>query len=82
VLIEVVDTGVGIPAELLPRVFDKFFQVENQAQPRSMGSGLGLAIAREIVDAHGGTIGAESQVGKGTTFRVVLPLEPPVTEAA
>jgi signal transduction histidine kinase len=81
VTIEVVDTGVGIPSELLPRVFDKFFQVENQAQPRSVGSGLGLAIAREIVDAHGGTIGAESVVGKGTTFRVVLPLEPSVTEA-
>ncbi|CAN5841305.1 hypothetical protein BH23GEM6_BH23GEM6_09600 [soil metagenome] len=74
------DTGIGVPAELLPRIFDKFFQVENEAQPRSVGSGLGLAIAREIVDAHGGTISAESEVGRGTTFRVVLPLLPPAAE--
>jgi len=80
--ITVRDTGVGIPADLLPRVFDKFFQVENEAQPRSVGSGLGLAIAREIVDAHGGTISAESEVGRGTTFRVVLPLLPPAMEVA
>jgi signal transduction histidine kinase len=58
-------------------VFDKFYQVENEAQPRSMGTGLGLAIAKEITEAHGGTIGAESRVGKGTTFRVFLPLHPP-----
>lgn len=77
VVIEVVDTGVGIPADKLPKIFEKFFQVENEAQPRSVGSGLGLAIAREIVEAHGGTIGAESRPGQGTTFRVVLPLQPP-----
>jgi hypothetical protein len=65
VRIEVSDTGIGIPPDHLPRVFEKFFQVENQAQPRSVGSGLGLAIAREIVEAHGGTISAESEVGKG-----------------
>jgi signal transduction histidine kinase len=74
-LIEVSDTGVGIPPEQLPRIFEKFYQIENEAQPRSVGSGLGLAIAREIVEAHGGTITAESIVGKGTTFRVCLPLE-------
>ena len=74
VIIEVSDTGVGIPAEQLPRIFEKFYQVENEAQPLSMGSGLGLAIAKEIVEAHGGTIAADSRVGKGTTFRVFLPL--------
>jgi signal transduction histidine kinase len=74
--VEVADTGVGIPAEKLPKIFEKFYQVENDAQPRSVGSGLGLAIAREIVEAHGGTIGATSQEGKGTTFRVVLPERP------
>jgi signal transduction histidine kinase len=80
--VEVEDTGVGIPPEKLPRVFEKFYQVENDAQPRSVGSGLGLAIAREIVEAHGGTIGAESQVGQGTRFRVLLPLRPPASRTA
>ncbi|MBW3570805.1 MAG: HAMP domain-containing histidine kinase [Gemmatimonadetes bacterium] len=75
--VEVEDTGVGIAPEKLPRIFEKFFQVENEAQPRSVGSGLGLAIAREIVEAHGGTIGAESEEGKGTRFRVFLPERPP-----
>jgi signal transduction histidine kinase len=77
VAIEVVDSGPGIPADALPRVFDKFYQVEGQPSPRQPGSGLGLAIARGIVEAHGGTIEAESEVGHGTTFRVLLPLEPP-----
>jgi signal transduction histidine kinase len=76
--VEISDTGVGVPEDKLPRIFEKFFQVENDAQPRSVGSGLGLAISREIVDAHGGTISAESKVGKGTTIRVFLPLAPPV----
>ena len=77
VQVEVQDTGVGIPEEKLPRIFEKFYQVENEAQPRSVGSGLGLAIAREIVEAHGGTIGAESREGEGTRFRVFLPERPP-----
>ena len=75
--VEVTDTGVGIPSDKLPRIFEKFYQVENEAQPRSAGSGLGLAIAREIVEAHGGTITAASQEGKGAVFRVVLPEQPP-----
>ncbi len=78
VVFEVADTGIGVPADKLPRIFEKFFQVENEAQPRSVGSGLGLAIAREIVEAHGGTITADSQLGRGTTFRVLLPQTPPV----
>jgi len=77
--VEVRDTGVGIPPDKLPHVFEKFYQVENEAQPRSVGSGLGLAIAREIVEAHGGTIGAESEVGRGTRFRVFLPDRPPAS---
>ncbi len=75
--VEVEDTGVGIAPEKLPRIFEKFYQVENDVQPRSVGSGLGLAIAREIVEAHGGTIGAESREGEGTRFRVFLPERPP-----
>ena len=77
VQVEVEDSGVGIPADKLPHVFEKFYQVDNEAQPRSVGSGLGLAIAREIVEAHGGTIAADSVVGKGTRFRVLLPERPP-----
>jgi signal transduction histidine kinase len=78
IVVEVEDTGVGIPADKLPHVFEKFYQVDNAAQPRSVGSGLGLAIAREIVEAHGGTIAADSEVGRGTRFRVMLPEHPPV----
>lgn len=75
--VEVQDSGVGIPPDKLPKIFEKFYQVDNTAQPRSAGSGLGLAIAREIVEAHGGTIGAASEPGKGTRFTVVLPERPP-----
>ncbi|HEX8395423.1 MAG TPA: HAMP domain-containing sensor histidine kinase, partial [Longimicrobium sp.] len=82
ICIEVEDSGVGIPADKLPRIFEKFYQVDNDAQPRSVGSGLGLAISREIVEAHGGTISAESQEGRGTRFRVVLPQRPPASRAA
>jgi signal transduction histidine kinase len=82
VQVEVEDTGVGIPPDQLPHIFEKFYQVENDAQPRSVGSGLGLAIAREIVEAHGGTIGAESAVGRGTRFRVFLPERPPAARQA
>lgn len=82
VRVEVADTGVGIPPDKLPKIFEKFYQVDNEAQPRSAGSGLGLAIAREIVEAHGGTITAESQVGEGTRFRVALPERPAPPRAA
>jgi signal transduction histidine kinase len=80
--VEVEDSGVGIAADKLPHVFEKFYQIDNQAQPRSVGSGLGLAIAREIVEAHGGTITADSEEGKGTRFRVVLPERPPQSPPA
>lgn len=69
--IEVRDTGVGVPAEQLPYIFDKYFQVGQEA--RSTGAGLGLAIAREIVEAHGGWITADSEPGRGTGFTFVLP---------
>lgn len=82
VVIEVEDTGVGIPPDKLPRIFEKFYQVENEAQPLSVGSGLGLAIAKEIAEAHGGTITAESEEGSGTTFRVFLPLAHPPVDGA
>ncbi|HEY7309837.1 MAG TPA: ATP-binding protein [Gemmataceae bacterium] len=72
VRLSVADTGVGIPAEHLPHVFNKFFRVPDQS--RGHGTGLGLAIVREIVLAHGGQVSCESQVGQGTTFHLMLPI--------
>ena len=73
--LRVSDTGAGIPAEQLPKVFQKFFQADNQSKAAIKGTGLGLAIAKEIVEAHKGTIHVESQVGQGTTFRIVMPVK-------
>jgi signal transduction histidine kinase len=73
VQMEVRDTGAGIPLDQLPRIFDKFYQADNQGAASHGGSGLGLAIAREIVEAHNGTICGESTPGVGTTFTIVLP---------
>ena len=70
--ITIADTGVGIPAEFLPQVFDKFFRVPNDQNPP--GTGLGLAIVKEIVTAHGGEVTCESEVGVGTTFLLTLPI--------
>ena len=75
--IRVQDTGMGIPEEELPHVFERFFRGN---QPRNLqipGTGLGLAITREIVALHGGWVAMESAVGKGTTVTVHLPLNPP-----
>jgi len=72
VLFAVSDTGIGIPADELPRVFERFYKV-NKARDDE-GSGLGLAISRHIIAAHGGRIWAESVEGKGSTFFFTLPL--------
>jgi signal transduction histidine kinase len=71
--IDVRDTGAGIPQDQVGRIFDKFFQADNQAAATQVGSGLGLAIARQIVEAHNGEISCESMPGIGTTFSIVLP---------
>jgi len=73
VQMEVRDSGVGIPADQVPRIFDMFFQADNQHSASHTGSGLGLAIAHQIVEAHNGTINVESTPGVGTTFTIVLP---------
>jgi len=70
---EVQDTGEGIPAQYQERIFDRFFQVPGSRQG---GVGLGLYISREVVRAHGGEMGAESEVGKGSTFWFTLPAAP------
>lgn len=71
--ITVTDTGPGIPAEELPRIFERFYRVDKARAGRSRGAGLGLAIVKEIVEAHGGRVWAESVVGLGTRFVVRLP---------
>ena len=78
--IEVSDTGIGIPEEELPLVFERFHRVDparTQSAPQS-GVGLGLSIARQIARAHGGEIEAESEPGKGSTFVLRLPRSKPV----
>lgn len=74
VRITIRDTGAGIPADQLPRIFDKFYQADNQASAALKGTGLGLAIAKQIVEAHKGTITVDSTEGAGTTFLVTLPV--------
>jgi signal transduction histidine kinase len=70
--IVVEDSGVGIPPELLPQIFEKYYQVRSGG--RSGGSGLGLAIVREILEAHGGRVDAESAPGQGTRISIEIPL--------
>jgi signal transduction histidine kinase/ActR/RegA family two-component response regulator len=71
--IHVSDTGVGIPAEHLPRIFDEFFQLKNPARDRSKGTGLGLAICRRLVEALGAELAVDSMLGAGSTFTLTLP---------
>jgi signal transduction histidine kinase len=73
VTMEVRDTGAGIAPDQLPRIFDKFFQADNQGDASATGTGLGLAIAKQIVEAHGGEIACDSTPGKGTAFILTLP---------
>jgi signal transduction histidine kinase len=74
VVVAVADTGPGIPADELARVFERFYQVDkSRARTQAPGVGLGLAICKELAEAHGGRIAAESVVGVGTKFSVTLP---------
>jgi signal transduction histidine kinase len=71
--VSISDTGPGIPAEDLPRIFDRFYQTDKSRSRERRGSGLGLSIASEIIQAHRGTITIRSLPGKGSTFIVTLP---------
>nr|WP_199330780.1 HAMP domain-containing sensor histidine kinase [Microcoleus sp. FACHB-68] len=75
-VIQVIDTGVGIPETDLPYIFDRFYRVDTQRSQDSGGFGLGLAIAQQIVQAHSGHIHVTSEVSKGSKFQVELPLKP------
>jgi signal transduction histidine kinase len=73
-IVKVVDTGVGIPAAELPKLFERFHRVESQYGRSFEGSGIGLALVRELLMLHGGTIEVESETGVGTAFTITLPL--------
>jgi len=72
--VNVIDTGIGIAKDALPRVFDRFFQEDNSRTRRYGGMGMGLALARRLCEAHGATISAESEPGQGSRFTVTWPL--------
>jgi signal transduction histidine kinase len=71
--VEVSDTGIGVPEEALPRIFDEFYRAKNAKAMEMEGTGLGLAIAKDVVEQHGGHISVKSVVGEGSTFYVILP---------
>jgi two-component system phosphate regulon sensor histidine kinase PhoR len=80
VVIEVADTGVGIPPEDLDRVFERFYRVDKARARSTGGTGLGLAIVKHVVQLHGGRVGVESELGKGSRFSVAFPRTwPPTT---
>jgi signal transduction histidine kinase len=78
----IADTGIGIPEESVPKLFQEFYRAKNAKALDEAGTGLGLAIVKDLVDRYGGTIGVESKEGQGTTFTVTLPLAPAAAPVA
>jgi two-component system phosphate regulon sensor histidine kinase PhoR len=77
VRVDVKDTGLGIPREAIPRLFEKFYRVRCDDRKDIIGTGLGLSLVKQIIDVHAGTISVESEHGVGSTFSFTLPLTPP-----
>lgn len=77
VVFSVSDPGIGIPAEHLPKLFQRFHRVDTGDTRKAGGTGIGLYLVKHLVEAHGGEIGVESEVGKGSTFTFKLPEQPP-----
>ncbi|MEP6759627.1 MAG: ATP-binding protein, partial [Actinomycetota bacterium] len=73
-LLRVRDTGIGIPQRDLPRVFERFYRVDQARSRETGGTGLGLAIVKHVTENHGGEVSVDSELGLGTTFEVRLPL--------
>ena len=71
--VEVKDQGIGIEAEEIPKIFDKFYRVKSPKTRQVIGTGLGLALVKGLIEAHRGSVDVDSEVGAGTTFRVKLP---------
>jgi len=73
--VKVSDTGIGIEDKDILRIFDKFYREKSERTKHISGTGLGLSIVKGVVDAHHGSIYVESEVGKGTTFTILLPIQ-------
>ena len=81
VWVSVADTGIGIAPEDMSKLFQEFSQVDSSASRQAQGTGLGLALSKKLVEMHGGTIGAESLPGRGSTFWFILPADGPIRRA-
>ena len=73
-ILQVTDTGIGIPADQQQRIFERFYQVDGSMRRRYGGMGLGLSLVKEVIEALGGTIDVESELGHGSTFTIALPI--------
>ena len=77
--VAITDEGMGIPADKLPRIFDKFERVDNRDTREVGGTGIGLFLVKHLVERHGGEVWAQSEYGKGSTFSFRVPIEPDVS---
>jgi signal transduction histidine kinase len=81
VIVEVADTGIGIPQDEQARIFEEFYRASNARHIECDGDGLGLSLVKRVVELHGGTIDFSSELGRGTVFRITLPVIAPESSA-